>query len=106
MTWSNFTEQAEFQSCLLSQWKFDERCEQYEVSDTYRISANISGSDLGCITYTEGYNRQGPQCRQCIDGYGPVLFTDGTLCTDYLAKQQHLWIFYGFLRASEYTSSL
>ena len=93
MTWNNFTKQAELQSCLLSQWKLDKRCEQYEVSDTYRISANISGSDLDYITCTEGYNRQGPQCRQCIDGYGPALFTDGTLCTD-CSKQQHLWIFY------------
>ena len=93
MTWNNFTEQAELQSCLFSQWKLDERCEKYEVSDTYQISVNISGSDLDYITCTEWYNRQGPQCRQCIDGYGPALFTDGALCTD-CSKQQHLWIFY------------
>ena len=68
MTWNNSTKQAELQSCLFSQWNSDEMCEKYAVPDTYRIPANISGSELDYVT-CKGYNRQGAQCRQCIDGY-------------------------------------
>ena len=90
MTWNNSTKQAELQSCLFSQWNSDEMCEKYAVPDTYRIPANISGSELDYVT-CKGYNRQGAQCRQCIDGYGPTLFTDSTFCAD-CSKWQYLWI--------------
>ena len=91
MTWNNSTKQAELQSCLFSQWNFnDEICERYAVPDTYRIPANISVSDLN-YAMCKGYNRRGPQCRQCADEYGPTLFTDSTLCAD-CSKRQHLWI--------------
>ena len=96
MTWNNHTKQAELQSCLFNQWNSDETCEQYTVSDAYRIPANISGSDLD-YTMCKGYNRQGPQCRQCMEGYGPTLFTDSTLCAD-CSKRQHLWILYLLLQ--------
>ena len=101
MTWSNSTKQAELQSCLLGKWNFEEVCDQYTILDTYRIPANISGSDLDNIM-CKGYNRQGPQCRQCMDGYGPTIFTDGILCSD-CSKQQHLWILYLLLQLTMIT---
>ena len=44
----------------------------------YRIVANISGSELD-YTMCRGYNRQGPRCRQCVEGYGPTLMAQSVL---------------------------
>ena len=68
MTWNNLTKKAELQSCLFNRWNFDKTCEQNSISDAYRIPANISGSDLD-YTMCRGYKRQGPQCRQCVEGH-------------------------------------
>ena len=102
MTWNNYSKQAELQSCLFGQWNFDKTCEQYTVSDAYRIPANISGSDLDNITCKE-YSRQGPQCRKCKEGYGPTLFNDGTLCAN-CSKRQYLWILYILFQLTMITS--
>ena len=104
MTWNNLTKQAELQSCLFNQWNFDKTCEQYSISDAYRIPANISGRDLDYIM-CRGYNRQGPQCRQCVEGYGPTIFTDGTVCAD-CSKHQYLWILYFIFLSSNPTTCM
>ena len=102
MTWNNLTKQAELQSCLFNQWNIDKTCEEYTISDAYRIPANISGIGLD-YTMCRGYNRQGSQCRQCVEGYGPTLFTDGTVCAD-CSKHQYLWILYFIFQLTMITS--
>ena len=62
----------------------------YLHPDSYRIPNNISDSTLNYVT-CEGYNRQGTQCNQCIDGYGPLVFSDGDSCAD-CSKHRHLWL--------------
>ena len=52
---------------------------------------NISGEALNKIS-CGGYNRQGAQCGQCFDHYGPAAFSDGVSCAD-CSKHKHAWIF-------------
>ena len=56
----------------------------------YSIPSNVTGPELNDVT-CKRYNRQGAQCRQCIDGYGPAPFSDGVTCAD-CSKYKHLWI--------------
>lgn len=49
-----------------------------------------------CISCKK-YNRQGTQCRQCRDGYGPALFSDGFSCAN-CNKYTRLWIWDLFLQ--------
>ena len=58
----------------------------------YRIPTNISGPELNRFMCS-GYNREGAQCRQCIEGYGPALFSDGVTCAD-CSKHRYHWILY------------
>ena len=55
-----------------------------------RIPFDISESALESLSCGE-YNRRGTQCSQCIDGYGPALFSDNIICTD-CSKHRHLWV--------------
>ena len=55
-----------------------------------RIPLDISESALESLSCGE-YNRRGTQCSQCIDGYGPALFSDNIICTD-CSKHRQLWI--------------
>ena len=57
----------------------------------YSISANVTGLNLNNFT-CRPYNREGAQCRKCIDGYGPSPFSDGVTCAD-CSVHKHLWIF-------------
>ena len=83
ITWSNSTNSAVFYTCLYSaSWD--------TTRDTYRIPNNVSGTKLNDITCKD-YNRKGDQCKECIDGYGPAIFSDGITCTD-CSKHKHLWI--------------
>ena len=45
------------------------------------IPTSISGPELNYVT-CKVYNRKGSHCRQCIDGYGLVTFSDGITCAD------------------------
>ena len=58
--------------------------------DDVYISTTAYGERLNRFTCGD-YNRQGRYYRQCIDGYGPALFSDNTTCTD-CSKHRHLWI--------------
>ena len=49
-----------------------------------------------------GYNREGAQCRQCIEGYGPALFSDGVTCAD-CSKHRYHWILYFVFQLSMVT---
>ena len=88
LTWNNSTSRAELHPCLFSSlWDFKHICE-YNVT-LYWISMDISGEALNNIT-CGGYNRKGPQCRQCFDQYGPAVFSDGVTCAD-CSKHKHVW---------------
>ena len=89
LTWNNSTSRAEVNSCLFSTlWDFKHIC--VDNMTLYHVSINISGDILNHVT-CGGYNRKGAQCRQCINGYGPALFSDGVSCAD-CSKHKHLWI--------------
>ena len=83
ITWNNSTNSAVLYICLYStHWN--------TIQDNYRIPKNVSGTKLSDITCKD-YNRKGDQCRECIDGYGPAVFSDGITCTD-CSMYRHLWI--------------
>ena len=82
ITWSNSTNSAVFHACLYS-FLWD------TSRDTYRIPNNVSGIKVNDITCKD-YNRKGDQCSECIDGYGPALFSYGITCTD-CSKYRHRW---------------
>ena len=65
----------------------DNKC---EIHGVYRISTNAFGENLNHFTCGD-YNRQGRYCRQCVDGYGPALFSDDATCAD-CSKHRQLWI--------------
>ena len=89
LTWNNITQGLEISHCLFT-YHDSNLCnivyEKYSIS----ISANITGPELNTVT-CKPYRRQGTQCRQCIDGYGPAAFSDGVTCAD-CSKYKHLWI--------------
>ena len=86
VTWNNVTSCAEVHRCLFTK-RSDHTCTMY---DDVHISTTVYGERLNCFTCGD-YNRQGRYCRQCIDGYGPALFSDNTTCAD-CSKHRHLWI--------------
>ena len=67
----------------------------------YRIPTNISGPELNRFMCS-GYNREGAQCRQCIEGYGSALFSDGVTCAD-CSKHRYHWILYFIFQLSMVT---
>ena len=81
MTWNSITRDVELSRCFF-QFKYTE---PYECIFK-RILSNISGTDLNNVT-CRMYNRQGLQCRQCMDGYGPSAFSDGATCADCSANK-------------------
>ena len=86
LTWNNDTHDVEMSRCLhIRQHK--NMCENYSW---YAISSNTVGLELNNLT-CKPYNRQGAQCRYCIDGYGPAAFSDGAICAD-CSKHKFLWI--------------
>ena len=76
MTWNNSTTSAELHSCLLTRQDIDHECARDFI---YHIPINISANKLDHLT-CDRYNRQGTQCRQCKQGYGPAVFFDGVSC--------------------------
>ena len=86
MTWNNATNSAEVYRCLFTK-RSDNKC---AIHGVYRISTNVFGENLNRFTCGD-YNRQGRYCRQCVDGYGPALFSDDATCAD-CSKHGQLWI--------------
>jgi hypothetical protein len=58
--------------------------------DSYDISTTISGEELNHFT-CDDYKRQGRYCSQCIDGYGPAVFSDDATCVD-CSNHRYLWL--------------
>ena len=85
MTWNNVTHNVEVSRCLFTHK--DDLCKNYS---SYGVLTNLSGPELNYFT-CNSYNRQGSQCRQCTDGYGPAPFSDGVTCAD-CSIYKHLWI--------------
>ena len=86
MTWNEVTHAAELSRCLVAH-RDSNLCDNNHM---YSIPSNVTGPELNDVT-CKRYNRQGAQCRQCIDGYGPAAFSDGVTCAD-CSKYKHLWV--------------
>jgi hypothetical protein len=91
MTWNNATQDIEVGRCLFIYQDKRHMCD-YESYKYYRIPTNISGPELNRFMCS-GYNREGVQCNECIEGCGPALFSDGVTCTD-CSKHRYNWILY------------
>ena len=99
MTWNNATQYVEVGRCLLiNQDHKDPYFNDYYKGKHslsiygYGIPTNISGSQLNNFVCND-YNRKGAQCRQCIDGYAPAVFSDAITCAD-CSKHEYHWILY------------
>ena len=68
MTWNDATHDVEVSRCLVTH-KDSNLCDNDHM---YSIPSNVTGPELNDVT-CKIYNRQGTQCRLCIDGYGPCL---------------------------------
>ena len=91
LTWNNSTQSAELHRCFFSGWSSNYSLPYAWTGDHMdRIPLDTSRSALDSLSCGE-YNRRGTQCRQCIDGYGPALFSDDIFCTD-CSKYKHLWV--------------
>ena len=92
MTWNNQTNSEELQRCLLSQWdKSNNTCTEMDHHfNTYTISIDVSGNELNQLM-CKAFNRQGTRCSQCLENYGPAVFTDSIYCAD-CSKYRHFWI--------------
>ena len=88
LTWDNSSNKLEISRCLYTH-KFLHAASKV-CEDSYSISTDITGPELNNLT-CKLYNRQGPQCRQCVDGYGPAVFSDSVTCAD-CSKHKHFWI--------------
>ena len=89
MTWNNSTNNAELRQCPLTHLNFNGACERYRFN-TYPIPINKSGCEVNTLV-CKSFFRQGTQCRQCIDGYGPAAFSDGVSCA-HCSKYRNLWV--------------
>ena len=88
MTWNNATQDVEVGRC--PQIYQDHQDPHYK--STYSIPTDLSGSELNSFICSD-INRKGAQCRECIDGYGPAVFSDGITCAD-CSKHKYHWILY------------
>ena len=85
LTWNNDTDSVHVSYCLFIPMDHN-TCK----TSLYGISTNLSGPELNKQMCGE-INRQGAQCKQCINGYGPAALSDGVSCAD-CSKNRHLWI--------------
>ena len=86
LTWNNATQDVEISRCLYLHQETN-LCTDYLL---YRLSSNVTGPELNDIT-CKPYNRQGAQCRHCIDGYGPAAFSDGVTCAN-CSRHKYFWL--------------
>ena len=91
MIWNNHDAGAEVGRCLFIYKKKtrNNACYKESMMYAYSIPTNISGSELNGFICKD-YNRKGAQCRQCIDGYGPAVFSDGISCAE--TRHSYHWI--------------
>ena len=102
MTWNNATQSVLFNRCPFTHQVSKFICSQHSyVDSTHPIPTNISGPELNHLTCKK-YNRQGTQCREYRDGYGPAAFSDGFSCAD-CSQHPHLWVLNLFLQLTMVT---
>ena len=90
ITWNNATSQLEIGRCMLiHQHNSDSLCYNY-VNKSYLIPRNLSVFKVNEYT-CRPYNRQGAKCGQCIEGYGPAVFSDAVTCAE-CSSTNHLWV--------------
>ena len=88
MTWDNTTQSVNVNHCPPS--ILSDVCHGHKLAKTHINTTSITGPELNRQTCNT-YNRQGSQCRQCIDGYGPAIFSDGLNCAN-CSKHKHFWV--------------
>ena len=90
LTWNNSSDKLEINRCLQLHTHKHPRNSMAYCGDLYSIPTDITGPELNNLT-CKMYNRKGPQCRECLDGHGPAVFSDRVTCAD-CSKHKHLWI--------------
>ena len=89
MTWNKQSHGVEVAKCL----RTSQKASNYHLKQSfkyYKLSTNTTGPELNDVTCNV-YNRKGAQCRHCIDGHGPAVFSDGFTCAD-CSEHRHLWV--------------
>ena len=88
ITWNNATSQLEIGRCMFLHQHNGDVCYN-NVNEVYTIPKNLS--ILKVNEYTcRSYNRQGAKCGQCIEGYGPAVFSDVVTCAE--CSTSNLWV--------------
>ena len=87
ITWNKYSNSAEIAECLHT----NQKGSNYQFTrHHYKLPTNITGPELNNVTCSV-HNRNGAQCRHCIDGHGPAVFSDGITCAD-CSQHRHLWV--------------
>ena len=90
LTWNNATQSMEITRCFFIRKNSSApSCDNYYFYNLYSKS-DITVPNLNDVN-CKAYNREGLQCRKCIDGYGPAAFSDGVTCAN-CSEHKHLWI--------------
>ena len=85
ITWDNDTNSARVSYCLFTPINISSCREGH-----YNVSTKLSGQQLNKWMCGK-LNRQGTQCKECISGYGPAVFSDGISCAD-CSQHRYMWI--------------
>ena len=87
ITWNKYSNSAEIAECLHT----NQKSLNYQFTrHKYKLPTNNTGPELNNVTRSV-HNRNGVQCRHCIDSHGPAVFSDGITCAD-CSQHRHLWI--------------
>ena len=86
LNWNNDSSDEDISRCLYTH-KDTNVCKNYIW---YSISIETTGQELNNLT-CRPYNRHGPKCQHCIDGYGPAAYSDSVTCAD-CSKHKYSWI--------------
>ena len=89
ITWNRYSNSGEIAKCLRTNQK-GSNYNFISQFNNYNIPTNITGPELNNVTCSV-HNRNGAQCRHCIDGHGPAVFSDGITCAD-CSQHKHLWV--------------
>ena len=87
ITWNKYSNSAEIAECLHT----NQKGSKYQFTRLqYKLPTNITGPELNNVTCSV-HNRNGAQCKHCIDSHGPAVFSDGITCAD-CSQHRHLWV--------------
>ena len=78
LTWDNERNSARASYCLFTPIEIGSHGCRVAY---YSVSTNLSGTQLNKWMCGK-VNRLGTQCKECISGYGPAVYSDGITCAD------------------------